>query len=104
MISFTTEVRSKEIGIRKVLGASSLQIVMLFYKDLIRLVAIAALIASIMGFSLMNRWLNSFAYHINLSAFPFLISVVIVFFLTSATMIYQILKASEKNPVEVIKH
>jgi putative ABC transport system permease protein len=71
---------------------------------MLKLFAFAALFAAITGYYFMNKWLSSFAYHIDISFAAFLISLGIVLFLTSSAMVSEIVKAAGKNPVDVIKH
>lgn len=95
--------RMKEFGIRKVLGASAVQICMLHMNYFVRLVLIACAIALPLAFMLIGEWLNTFAYRVDLSYLPFifvvLASVIVVMFSAS----YSAWKSGRMNPVDVIK-
>jgi putative ABC transport system permease protein len=104
MISFSTEMRRKEIGIRKVLGASAIQIVLLFYRDYMKLFVTAGAAAAIIGTDFMNRWLGTFSNHISIPVSAYIYSVGIVYLLTAATVAFRIIKAADENPVDVIKY
>ncbi|HVX28455.1 MAG TPA: ABC transporter permease, partial [Parafilimonas sp.] len=86
LILFTSEKRSKEISIRKILGAGIGDIVMLLSKDFILMVIIALLIASPVAWYFMNKWLQTFAYRINITPFVFVIAGFFVFAITIATI------------------
>lgn len=95
--------RVKEIGIRKVLGASVSSIVALISKDFIKLVAIALLIASPVALYFMNKWLQSFAYRINISWTVFMFSGVFAIVIALLTICSQALKAATSNPVKSLR-
>lgn len=103
LAAYATERRTKEIGIRKVLGASVGNIVALLSKDFLQLVGIAFLIAIPIAWWSMNRWLQDFAYRIDVQWWVFalagLMAVLIAFF----TMSFQSMKAATANPVEALK-
>lgn len=104
LASFTAEQRTKEISVRKVLGASVKGLVTLLVKDFIWLVIIGALPAFLISYNLMNRWLNSFEYHIDVQVIVFvavlLITIVMVIFTTG----YHAYKASTSNPSDNLKY
>ena len=100
LAAFTTGQRTKEIGIRKVLGASAQQVVILLSKDFIRLVAIAFVIAVPVGWYSMNSWLSDFAYRINIEWWTFAIAGLLALVIAKATISYQSIRASVMNPVE----
>ena len=95
--------RVKEIGIRKVLGASVSGIAVLLSKDFIKLVAIAILIASPVAWWLMNKWLSDFAYRINISWWVFGIAGFISIFIALLTVSFQAIKAAIANPVKSLR-
>ncbi|TMM52138.1 FtsX-like permease family protein [Maribacter algarum] len=103
LISFMAKRRIKEIGIRKVLGAGVLKIVVLLSKDYIILVGIAALIAFPMAWYLMNAWLGSFAYSISIQWWMFALSGLIAFLITSFTLGIQAVKSASVNPVKSLR-
>jgi putative ABC transport system permease protein len=96
---FATLQRTKEIGIRKVLGASVANIVLLLSGDFIRLVLVAFIIASPVAWLIMNNWLNDFAYRINISAWIFITAGLLSLVVALATISYQAIKAAVANPV-----
>lgn len=100
---FATLQRTKEIGIRKVLGASVSNIVLLLSKDFIRLIVIAFLIASPVAWYIMHNWLNNFAYRININAWLFLIAGVLSVCIALATISFQAIKAAIANPVKSLR-
>ncbi len=102
--SFSVERRSKEIGIRKIVGATSLQIVGLITKDFFLLVTIAMVIAfSISGY-MMKQWLeDTFTYHTEIKLLTFFLAALVSYLLVIITVAYHSYKASITDPVEVIK-
>jgi putative ABC transport system permease protein len=100
---FTTAQRTKEIGVRKVLGASVSGIVLLLSKDFIRLVLVAFVIASPVAWFVMNNWLNDFAYRINISAWIFIAAGSIAMTIALATISFQAIKAALANPVRALR-
>ncbi|MBK7940140.1 MAG: hypothetical protein IPJ82_25025 [Lewinellaceae bacterium] len=100
---FTAEQRKKEIGIRKVLGASVVGITSLLAKDFLKLVVIAIVIASPLAWWAMNQWLAGFAYRIDIQWWMFVVAgagAVAVAFLTVG---FQSVKAALANPVKSLK-
>jgi putative ABC transport system permease protein len=103
LVMFATEQRTKEIGIRKVLGASLQNVILLISTDFIKLVLIANVIAIPLAWYSMSQWLDSFAYHVDLRWTTFLIASVSSVFIAWLTMSYQSLKAASANPVESLR-
>lgn len=103
LISFMAKRRIKEIGIRKVLGAGVLKIVVLLSKDYIILVGIGALIAFPIAWYLMNAWLGSFAYSISIQWWMFALAGLIAFVITSVTLGIQAVKSATVNPVKSLR-
>ena len=104
LAAYTAERRTKEIGIRKVLGASVPSIVMLLSKDFLKLVGIALLIAAPAAYYAMSRWLQDFAYHIELSPWIFLGAGLLALMIALATVSYHALRAALSNPVDAIRY
>ncbi len=104
MASFSTQQRLKEIGIRKVLGASLRNIFTLFLKEFSRLVFCSLLIASPVTYWLMASWLGDYAYRIRIGIFPFIAGAVIILTVASLTISSQILKAARANPADIIRY
>jgi putative ABC transport system permease protein len=100
---FATTQRTKEIGVRKVLGASVSNIVMLLSKDFIKLVLLAFIIASPVAWFIMNNWLSDFAYRINISLWIFIAAGLLAVFIALATISFQAIKAAIANPVKSLR-
>ena len=103
LISFMAKRRIKEIGIRKVLGAGVLKIVVLLSKDYIILVGIGALIAFPIAWYMMNTWLGSFAYSISIQWWMFALAGLIAFVITATTLSIQAVKSATVNPVKSLR-
>lgn len=101
--AFTIVQRTKEIGIRKVLGASVLQIVHLLSKDFVKVVLIAALIAMPMAYIGIEQWLSGYAVRINLSVWLFVLPVVIILVIALCTVSFQTIKTALSNPSNALK-
>ncbi|HXB92901.1 MAG TPA: ABC transporter permease [Puia sp.] len=100
---FTAERRRKEIGVRKVLGASVGSVVGLLSKEFLGLVAIATVIAFPLAWFAMNKWLEDFAYRIGISWWIFLISAATAIAIALATVSFQAIKAAVANPVKSLR-
>jgi putative ABC transport system permease protein len=104
MASFAAEQRTKEIGIRKVLGASVPGIVVLLSKDFLKLVVAANVIAWPLAYFGMSRWLQNFAYKSGIGVWIFLLTGILALGIALATVSYQSVKAALLNPVDAIKY
>jgi putative ABC transport system permease protein len=104
LIAYTAEVRTKEIGIRKVLGATETSIVSLLTKEFLVLVVLASLFAYPVAYYTMNSWLQNFAYRIGLSFVYFIASTGATLIITLITIAYQALKAARTNPIEALRY
>jgi putative ABC transport system permease protein len=93
----------KEIGIRKTLGASAEGIAMMLSKDFLKLVLLAFLIASPIAWYVMNKWLQDFAYRINISWWMFGIAGAIVIFIALVTVSFRSIKAAVANPINSLR-
>jgi ABC-type antimicrobial peptide transport system permease subunit len=103
LVVFMANQRTKEIGIRKVLGASVMQIVTLLSKDFIRLVALAFVIAVPVAWWTMNKWLENFAYHTGLSWWIFVISGIVMLAVALIILCIRAGRAAMANPVEALR-
>jgi putative ABC transport system permease protein len=103
LVSFNTLQRTKEIGVRKVLGASSSQIFVLLTKEYILLVGIAFLIATPLTLVAMNQWLKDFAYRIQIQGWMFLITGFMAIVIALLSVGYLALRAATNNPVKSLK-
>lgn len=104
LASFTAEQRTKEIGIRKVMGASVSGIISLINKEFIKLVILSNLIAWPGAWYFMRNWLNNYTYRIDLTLWPFVISGFIAISIALISVSYQALKASRTNPVNALRY
>ncbi len=103
LASFTATKRFKEIGVRKVLGSSVKGIVILLSKDLLKPVLIATCIALPLGYYVMNKWLQNFAYKTTLSWWIFVLAALITFGIALITVIIKAIKAAIANPVKSLR-
>ena len=103
LASFATQRRIKEVGIRKVLGASSLQISWLLTKEFTNLVVISNLIAWPLAYYLMQNWLNGFAYRIELNLLVFLASALLIIIIAWLTVGGLTLNAANNKPINALR-
>lgn len=103
LAAFTAQVKTKEIGIRKVLGATVANIIQLLAKDFISLVFISLVIAIPVGWWAMNSWLQDFVYRISISWWTFLVAGMMAIMITVITVGMHALKAALANPVKSLK-
>jgi putative ABC transport system permease protein len=103
LAAFSAEQRKKEIGVRKVLGASVVGIVQLLSTEFLKLIGISILIATPVSWWVMNKWLQSFAYRINISWWIFLIAGLVALVIALITVSFQSIKAAIANPVKSLR-
>jgi len=101
---FMAEQRKKEISIRKVLGASTANILTLLNKDFIKLVAIANVIAFPLAYIIITKWLSGYEYRISVSALPFIIAISLSVIIAILTVSIQSVKVAKANPVDALKY
>lgn len=104
LASFTAEQRTREIGVRKVLGASASGIVALLSKEYVRLVVYANLIAWPVAYVVMNDWLDSFAYRTDLSPWIFVLAAALAIAVTMLTVSYKAVSVAHTDPVDALQH
>jgi len=103
LVSLSIQKKTKEIGIRKVLGASVPSIISLFMKEFVWIMLIAGIIACPLAWMIMQGWLNDYAYRISLTATPFIISVMALATVTVLLITLQTIKAGLENPVQSLR-
>jgi putative ABC transport system permease protein len=103
LVMFSAEQRTKEIGIRKVLGASMSQIITIFSMDFLRLIGIAFIIAAPLGWYFMRSWLRDFVYRIDISWWTFALAGSVSILIAALTVCYQAVRAATANPVTSLR-
>jgi ABC-type antimicrobial peptide transport system permease subunit len=103
LAAYTAERRTKEIGIRKVLGASVRGITTLLSVDFLKLIAISALVSFPIAWWMMNKWLLNYEYRVTISAWVFVISGLLAAFISLITISFQSVKAALMNPVKSLR-
>ncbi len=103
LIAFTTQQRQKEISIRKIMGAGIRQIVPLITRNFVWLVGLSCLIAFPVAYLFMDKWLKIFPYNTGLAVTPFLLSALVVLFVTLLTVIFHTIRAAVANPVNSLR-
>src|SRR5204863_6721637 len=103
LAAYAAEQRTKEIGVRKVLGASVGNVISLLYKEILKLVFIAIIIALPITWFVMNKWLQDFAYRTNISWVVFVVTAVIAIGIALLTISFQAIKAAVANPVKSLR-
>ena len=104
LISFSVQQRTKEIGIRKVLGASVPQVVVLLSREFMILFGIAILVAWPVAWYFMDKWLQDFAYRIELGPGLFVLGAVLALIIALLTVSFQAVKAATTNPIEALRY
>jgi putative ABC transport system permease protein len=100
---FVVQRKVKEIGVRKVLGATIPNILRLIYKDFAWLLAVGFVLAIPFSYYLMSQWLENFTYHTSIDVGTYILSFAIVLVIVTLTIGYQALKASLANPVKSLR-
>ncbi|MEP6713864.1 MAG: FtsX-like permease family protein, partial [Ferruginibacter sp.] len=103
LVIYTTTLRTKEIGVRKVLGASVTQIVTMISKDFMLLILLAFVIAAPLAWIGMNKWLQNFAYRTDISWWVFVLGVLVILIIALFTLGFQTIRAAMANPVKSLR-
>lgn len=103
LVSMSMHKRSREIGVRKILGASALNIIHLFVREFLPVIGLAGMVSIPLAWYMLYTWLKSYAYRIDLTVFPFIISFLGLVILTVLLVGIQTLKSSLENPVKKLK-
>jgi putative ABC transport system permease protein len=103
LATYTAQIKTKEIGIRKVLGASVASITTLLAKEFVMLIAIAFIIAAPLAWIAMNNWLQNYVYRVSISGSIFIIAGLLAVFIALATISFQAIKAAIANPVKSLR-
>ncbi len=104
LISFTTEMKRKEIAIRKVNGARLKAIIVLLSKQFVSLLLIANAVAIPVGYYLVKQWLANFEQRIDLTIWPFVLSIFICLIFTALALLYHTMRAARENPIHALQH
>ena len=104
LASFTTEQRTKEIGIRKVLGASVAMVILLLSRQFTKWVLLANMVAWPVAYYFMRGWLQDFAYHVSLAPLSFVVAAFGSLVIALITISYRTIKAALANPVESLRY
>jgi len=103
LASFVAEQRTKEIGVRKVLGASVLNLWKMLSKDFTLLVLISCVVAAPLAYYFMERWLQSYAYRMEISWWIFAAAMLGALLITILTVSFQAIKAAKRNPLKSLR-
>jgi putative ABC transport system permease protein len=104
LASYTAEQLTKEIGVRKAMGATIANIVERLVRVYLKLILVALLIACPLGYFVMGRWLQNFPYHKNIEIVVFLYAIVIILFIVLSSVSYHSIKAALTNPARTLKY
>jgi putative ABC transport system permease protein len=104
LAAFTTEQRTKEIGVRKVLGATTFQIIVMLSRSILFIVLVASVVASLGAYIAIDEWLTGFAYHTGINPLVFVLSAVFAMVLAFGTVALQSFKTAQANPIEALRY
>jgi putative ABC transport system permease protein len=102
--AFTTQQRTKEIGIRKILGATTAGIIFMFFKNILGLIVVASILASGASYYLMTEWLAGFEYKENINLFVFLLAATLASVIAFATIALQSYKTARASPMAALRY
>ena len=103
LVAFTTEQRSREIGTRKVLGASTFQIILLLSQRILLLVLIASVVAAVISYLAMDKWLAGFAYRAGINPLVFVLAAILAAGVAFITVALQSYKTASADPVHALR-
>jgi ABC-type antimicrobial peptide transport system permease subunit len=103
LVAMSIQRRTKEIGIRKVLGSPVTNIIILFIREFLFVILIAGLIAFPIAYMIMQNWLNAYVYRINITALPFIISILLLGTISASLIGLQTMKVAFSNPVKSLR-
>ena len=103
LVAFMVQSRTKEIGVRKVLGASTSHLVMLLSREFLLLILVASVVAWPIAYYLMRDWLSGFAYRTSLTVVPFVVSAMLALIIAFVTVSIQAVRAAQANPIEALR-
>ena len=104
LVSYLTASRTREIGVRKVLGSTTIDILRLISSDFMKMIGIALLISIPLGWYIMSRWLENFAYSVKISAWMFVITGIVAIIIALISTSVQAIRAALQNPVESLRY
>jgi putative ABC transport system permease protein len=104
LASYTAQKRTKEIGIRKVLGAPVIRIVLLLIRDFVKWVSIGAIVACPIAYTISRNWLRTFPYRISIGWWPFSASIILALTIAVITVSYHAFRAARNNPIDSLKY
>lgn len=104
MVVFETQYRKKEIGLRKIMGSTVREILVMYNVKYVILTIVCCIIASPIAYVLINRWLKGFAYHTGISWWIFILAFLVISFITFATVTWQSWRSATSNPVDSLKN
>ena len=104
LVLFDAQYRRKEIGIRRVNGATVTEILLMFNLQFLKIVAVCAVVAVPLGYYAINRWLSNFAYRISLDWWVFVLAILILALLTVGIVTIRSWKTATENPADVVKN
>ncbi|PCI77134.1 MAG: hypothetical protein COB20_08715 [SAR86 cluster bacterium] len=104
MAAFATQLKTREIGIRKVLGASSTRIILMLFKNILAIIVLASVLSSFITYQIADQWLAGFYYHAEINPMALVIATLITIGLAFATLVSQSYRAAHSNPVNALRY